>query len=162
NFIRNVYSNISNDGKRALTIYDYMLQDQKDNPGTRIILLSGTPAIHAPFELALLFNLLRPNIFPKSQTQFNQEFITTSKFRTLMPNRKNLFQRRIMGLVSYYIGATPDYYASTKTYSVNVEMSKYHEDIYNYFENLEDQMARKKRSNNASSETYKSYTRQAC
>ena len=23
-----------------------------------------------------------------------------------------MFQRRIMGLVSYYIGATPDYYAS--------------------------------------------------
>ena len=76
NFIRNVYSNISTrQGRRAVTIYDYMIQDQKENDGTRIILLSGTPAINGPYELALLFNLLRPNIFTKIEAQFNQEFI---------------------------------------------------------------------------------------
>jgi ERCC4-related helicase len=163
NFIRNVYSNISTrQGRRALTIYDYMIQDQKENDGTRVVLLSGTPAINNPYELGLLFNLLRPGIFSKSETQFNQEFISTSTYKTLNPSRKNLFQRRIMGLVSYYIGATPDYYASKTVNYVDVEMSKYQEDIYTYFENLEEQIARKKRSKTASSETYKSYTRQAC
>ena len=163
NFIRNVYSNISTrQGRRAVTIYDYMIQDQKENDGTRIILLSGTPAINGPYELALLFNLLRPNIFPKSEAQFNQEFISTSAYRTLNTSRKNLFQRRIMGLVSYYIGATPEYYASKTINYKDVEMSKYQEEIYTYFENLEEQIARKKRSKSASSETYKSYTRQSC
>jgi len=163
NFIRNVYSNISTrQGRRAVTIYDYMIQDQKENDGTRVVLLSGTPAINSPYELALMFNLLRPNIFPKSETVFNQEFISTSSYRTLNPSKKNLFQRRIMGLVSYYIGATPDYYATKTVNYIDVEMSKYQEDIYTYFENLEEQMARKKRSGTASSETYKSYTRQAC
>jgi SNF2 family DNA or RNA helicase len=76
NFIRNVYSNISSrQGRRALNIYDYIIQDQKENDGTRVLALSGTPAINSPFELALLFNLLRPGIFPKSETVFNQEFI---------------------------------------------------------------------------------------
>jgi hypothetical protein len=163
NFIRNVYSNISSrQGRRAVTIYDYMIQDQKENDGTRVVLLSGTPAINSPYELALMFNLLRPNIFPKSEVVFNQEFISTSSYRTLNPSKKNLFQRRIMGLVSYYIGATPDYYATKTVNYIDVEMSKYQEDIYTYFENLEEQMARKKRSSTASSETYKSYTRQAC
>lgn len=163
NFIRNVYSNISTrQGRRALTIYDYMIQDQKENDGTRIVLLSGTPAINNPYELALLFNLLRPNIFSKSESQFNQEFVSTSSYKTLNPSKKNLFQRRIMGLVSYYIGATPDYYASKTINYIDVTMSKYQEEIYTYFENLEEQIARKKRSKTASSETYKSYTRQSC
>lgn len=163
NFIRNVYSNITTrQGRRAQTIYDYMIQDQKENDGTRVVLLSGTPAINTPFELALLFNLLRPGVFPKSETQFNHEFISASTYRTLNPSKKNLFQRRIIGLLSYYIGAHPDYYASKTVEYVDVEMSKYQEDIYTYFENLEEQIERKKKSGTASSKTYKSYTRQAC
>lgn len=163
NFIRNVYSNLSSkQGRRALTIYDHIIQDQKENEGTRVILLSGSPAINSPYELALLFNLLRPGIFPKSETQFNQEFISTSSYRTLNPAKKNLFQRRIMGLVSYYLGSTPDYYPSKKIEYVDVDMSDYQEEIYTYFENMEEQMARKKKKSSQGSETYKSYTRQAC
>lgn len=163
NFIRNVYSNISTRlGRRALSIYDYIIQDQKENEGTRVILLSGTPAINEPYELSLMFNLLRPGIFPKSNSIFNQEFISISSYKTLNPSKKNMFQRRIMGLVSYYIGATPDYYATKTINYIDIEMSKYQEDIYTYFEKIEKQMAYKNRSNNKSSETYKSYTRQAC
>jgi superfamily II DNA or RNA helicase len=163
NFIRNVYSNISSkQGRRAQTIYEYMIQDQKENEGTRIVLLSATPAINSPYELALMFNLLRPGIFPKSESQFNQEFISSSSYRTISSSKKNVFQRRILGLVSYYIGATPDYYASKTTDYVDVKMSKYQEEIYTYFEEIEEKIARKKRSKTSSSETYKSYTRQAC
>ncbi len=163
NFIRNVYSNLSSkQGRRAQTIYEYIIQDQKENEGTRVVLLSGSPAINSPYELALLFNLLRPGIFPKSETQFNQEFISTSSYRTLNPAKKNLFQRRIMGLVAYYLGATPDYYPSKKIEYIDVEMDKYQEEIYTFFENMEEQMARKKKRSSQGSETYKSYTRQAC
>ena len=164
NFIRNVYSNLSSkQGRRAQTIYEYIIQDQKENEGTRVILLSGTPAINSPFELALLFNILRPGIFPKSESQFNQEFISTSTYRTLNPSKKNLFQRRIMGLVSYYLGATPDFFASKTVEYVEVEMDTYQDEIYTFFEAMEEQMARKKKSRSSSgSETYKSYTRQSC
>ena len=116
NFIRNVYSNItSKKGKRAQSIYDYILQDKKDNDSVRVILLTATPTINKPYELALVFNLLRPNIFPKSEAQFSQIFISgVDGFERLNPLKKNLFQRRILGLVSYYVGATPDYFATKK------------------------------------------------
>jgi superfamily II DNA or RNA helicase len=164
NFIRNVYSNISSgQGKRAQTIYDYMIQDKKENEGVRIVLLSGTPAINKPYELALMFNLLRPGSFPKSEAQFNQLYVSSSVYSTINEATKNMFQRRIMGLVSYYIGATPDYYASKKTEYIDCEMSQYQNDIYTYFEELEETMAKKKRQGTSGgSETYLSYTRQSC
>jgi hypothetical protein len=162
-FIGNVYSNISSrQGKRAQNIYDYIIQDQQENHDTRIILLSATPAANNPFELALLFNLIRPNCFPKSETQFNQEFISSSNFRTINPVRKNLFQRRIMGLVSYYIGSTPDNFASQKTDYIYVKMSKHQEDIYGYFEKEEEKLAQRKKSKGIDIQKLKSYTRQAC
>lgn len=163
NFIRNVYSNISSrQGRRALNIYDYIIQDQKENDGTRVLCLSGTPAINSPFELALLFNLLRPGIFPNVETVFEQEFISASSYRTLNPARKNQFQRRILGLTSYYIGATVELYATRSINYVDVIMSKYQEEIYTHFEKLEEEMERKARQHKQSSTTYSSYTRQAC
>jgi len=163
NFIRNVYTNISTrQGKRAQTIYDYIVQDKKENEGVRVILLSGTPAINTPYELALVFNLLRPGIFPKSEAQFNQYYITTSGYESLNEARKNNFQRRIMGLVSYYIGSTPDYFATKTTDYIDTHMSEYQNDIYTYFEQIEDKMEKARKKRSGGSTTYKSYTRQAC
>jgi superfamily II DNA or RNA helicase len=162
NFISNVYSNISSKkGRRAQNIYDYIIQDKTENEGVRVILLSATPAINRPFEVGLLFNLLRPGTFPKSESQFNQMYVTESAFPTINPLTKNLFQRRIMGLVSYYIGSTPDLYASKTIHYVDVPMSNYQEEIYDYFEEIEEVMAAKKKARQSSAETYKSYTRQS-
>ncbi len=163
NFIRNVYSNISStSGKRAQTIYDYIIQDKTENPDTRVILLSGTPAINKPFELSLLFNLLRPGIFPKSENEFNHLFITNANYETINKNNLNLFQRRIMGLVTFYIGATPDFYASKTFHYVDVPMSSYQEDIYSHFEEIEEKIARSARfKGSKGSQMYMSYTRQA-
>lgn len=158
NFISNVYSNIvMNKGKRAQTIYDYIIQDKKENNKTRVILLSGTPVINNPFEFGLLFNLLRPGLFPKNEQQFNNFFVTDQSIPVINPAHINNFQRRILGLVSYYSGATPDLFAEQKIHYVNTVMSNYQKDIYNYFENIEDKIATKGKS-----KTYKSYTRQAC
>lgn len=164
NFIRNVYSNVSTrQGRRAQSIYDYIIQDLKESESSRVILLTGTPAVNSPYELALLFNLLRPGIFPRSETAFYQEFVSAGAFQTLNPAKKNMFQRRIMGLVSYYIGATPDYFATKRIEYIDVKMSEYHEDIYNYFDAIEEQQQKKSRMKlGKASETYKSYTRQAC
>lgn len=162
NFIRNVYSNISSTGgKRAQVIYDYIIQDKKENPDTRVILMSATPAINHVFELSLLFNLLRPGIFPRSEAEFNHLFVSGSGYQTMNKNNKNLFQRRIMGLVSYYSGSTPDNFASKTVNYVDVPMSPYHIDVYNYYEDIENKQALKAKGKGGS-QTYKSYTRQSC
>lgn len=162
NFISNVYSNLSSQkGKRALRIYEHIIQDKKDNPSTRVVMLSGTPAINKPFELALMFNLLRPNIFPKSEVLFDQYYVDNTTIPQISAKTKNMFQRRIMGLVSYYIGATPDLYASQTTHFIDVPMSKYQTEIYDYFEEIENKMAQKKKALSKSSETYRTYTRQS-
>jgi len=164
NFIRNVYSNIStNKGRRAQVVYDYIIQEKQENPDTRVVLLSGTPAINNPFELGLLFNLLRPDIFPRSEPKFNHLFITESGFKTLSKHNKNMFQRRIMGLVSHYIGSSPDYYASKTFHHVEVIMSEYQEEIYTHYEQIEAKISMKARHRGKDGpKLYKSYTRQAC
>ena len=163
NFIRNVYSNISSTaGKRAQTIYDYIIQEKKEGEGTRVVCLSATPAINTPYELALLFNLLRPGIFPRSENEFNHIYVSTSSYKTISLLHKNMFQRRITGLVSFYIGATPDLYATKSLQYVDVKMSKYQEEIYLFFEDIEETIAKRKRKTGKSGqEMYKSYTRQA-
>ncbi len=161
NFINNVYTNMSSkQGRRALTIYEHIIQDKKDNDGVRVVLISGSPAINIPFELALTFNLLRPDIFPKSEALFNQMYVSTDAYPIINPATKNNFQRRIMGLVSHYIGATPDFYAKKIVNYVDIPMSEYQSDIYTHYEQIEEKIARKMRS--SSSGNYKSYTRQSC
>jgi len=167
-FIGNVYNNIySKKGKRAQIIYDYIQQEKRENSNTRVLLLSATPVVNKAFEFALIFNLLRPDSFPTSEAIFEQLYISSTNFESLNENTKNLFQRRILGLVSYYIGATPDKYAQKVMNYVNIPMGKYHEEVYEHFEKIEEykekiriRMSRGKVGDDMS--TYLSYTRQSC
>lgn len=162
NFIRNVYSNINSKiGKRAQVIYDYILKDKRENKDTKVVLISATPGINTPFELSLLFNLLRPGIFPTSEVEFNRTFITDSAYPILNPLKKNMFERRIMGLVSYYIGATPDLYARQELKYVNLPMSDYQYSVYRVFEKLEEAIQKKAIRFGKQSKLYRTYTRQA-
>jgi len=163
NFIKNVYSNINSKiGKRAHTIYDYIIQDKKENTSTRVILLSGTPAVNNPFELAIIYNLLRPGIFPMNENSFNELYLTTGKQKMLHPDRKNMFQRRIMGLTSFYIGSTPDLFAEKRILNKEINMADYQKEIYKHYEYIEDQLELKRSTSKMSSTVYKTYTRQAC
>ena len=169
NFIRNVYNNISSKkGKRAQVIYDYIQQEKKDGNNIRVLLLTATPAVNTPFEYALYYNLLRPGALPESEAIFNQLYISSTNYQSLNDETKNMFQRRIMGLTSYYIGATPDKFAQKTVHYKNIVMNKYYEDIYNHFEHIEEEkekikkkMSRGKVGGDEMS-TYSSYTRQAC
>ena len=167
-FINNVYNNISSkQGKRAQVIYDYIQQEKKENQNTRVLLLSATPVINVPFEFALIYNLLRPGIFPSSEALFEQLFISSSNFASLNENTKNMFQRRILGLTSYYIGATPDKFAQKIVHYINIQMETYHEEIYNYFEEIEELKEKQLMKMNHGKvgdkiSTYSTYTRQAC
>jgi SNF2 family DNA or RNA helicase len=153
---------ITKSGKRALTIYDYIIQEKKENDSTRVILLSGTPAVNTPYELALIFNLLRPDIFPKTETKFNEIYITrNAKEHTLNPQTKNMFQRRILGLVSYYIGSDPELFASKHVHQKNLMMDSYQLQVYENNEYIEDQLEKARAQNKSGATVYRSYTRQA-
>ena len=162
NFINNVYNNVTGQtGRRASSIYDYMVREKKDNDETRIILISATPIINNPFELALIFNLLRPGIFPNSELKFEEKYISTGKIKQLNPATKNMFQRRILGLASFYIGETPDLYAKKRVLTKEVIMSDYQTDIYNSFEFIEKQMEIRRMQNRSEEGSFMSYTRQS-
>ena len=168
NFIRNVYGNISSKkGKRAQVIYDYIVQEKKESGNARVVLLSATPAINQPYELALIYNLLRPGSFPDNESAFNQLYISSSNFMSLNEETKNMFQRRILGLTSYYIGATPDKFAEKIVHYVDLPMNTYYQKIYDHFEEVEQEkeklmmkLSRGKVGENEMS-TYKTYTRQS-
>jgi superfamily II DNA or RNA helicase len=166
-FITNVYNNISTKkGKRAQIIYDYIQNEKKENTNNRILLLSGTPAANTPYEFALIYNLLRPGTFPTSEAIFSQLYISSSNYSSLNEETKNMFQRRILGLTSYYLGATPDKYARKVTHYKNIYMDEYFEEVYTHFETIEEEkekirlrMSRGKIGDDGG--TYSSYTRQA-
>ncbi len=162
NFIKNVYSNMSaSKGGRAQVIYDYIMKEKKTDSTIKVIAISATPLVNNPFELALLFNLLRPDSFPSREADFSQLYLVGNSVNSKMIN---MFQRRIIGLVSYYIGATADLYASKKVIYVNLQMSPYHTKIYQNYENMEAEAEKKKLKfrGKSTNESYMTYTRQAC
>lgn len=112
--VHNLVSMIANpEGKRGkLLLTDIMMA--KD---LKILFLSGTPIINKPFELAILFNMLRRGIFPYTRIKFDEQFLGHAGV--------DEFKRRIRGLVSYYVGAIGRTYA-TKTQKLEaIEMSTY-------------------------------------
>ena len=168
NFIRNVYGNITDEkgGKKALSIYNYILNERKENYNTKLVLISATPIINQIFELALIFNLLRPNdnLFPTDEATFNDLYVDNDK-----PLQKNLnmFQRRILGLVSFYESIDKRTYAKKNPIDVEIKMSEYQCDIYKHFWEIENKInemndKKKKRKQNNKDSSYKTYTRQAC
>jgi len=166
-FINNVYNNVSSKkGKRAQVIYDYIQREKKENTNVRIMLLSATPAVNNPFEFALIFNLLRPGSFPTSESIFEQLFISSTNFQSLNENTKNMFQRRILGLVSYYLGATPDKFPAKTIHYKNILMQDYQLEIYEHFEEIEEHREKLNRMRSRGKvgeqiSTYNAYTRQA-
>jgi hypothetical protein len=160
NFILNTYSNVTtHKGNRAQIIYDHIQQDVRENETTRVVAISATPAVNNPFELALIYNLLRPGIFPKSESEFNEQFLSSGHEKALDLSKRNQFQRLILGLTSYYIGTTPDTHATSNINYVDMPMERHQNEVYRHFEELESRAAMK--SGGAGS-MYRSYTRQAC
>lgn len=163
NFIKNVYNNIVNQqGKRAQVIYDYIIQEKKENDTTRVVLITATPAVNNPYEIALIFNLLRPDTFPNTEGKFNETYISNTGQKTLNPTNKNMFQRRVMGLVSYYQGSTSDLYAKKVVLQKNLVMDDYQLEVYKYYQEIERKLEANKRPGKSSGQSvYRAYTRQA-
>ena len=157
NFITSVYNNINSKTSKSLSIYNYILNEKKNNYNNNyIILLSGTPIINNPFELGLIFNLLRPNILPNNENKFNELFLKNDN--TINLNNINLFQRRILGLVSYYKGEIINTFASKNVIIRNINMRFYQSNIYKHYLNIENQMLKRSKNNSL----FSIYTRLVC
>ena len=126
--------------------------------------------LNDPFEVGLLFNLLRPNSFPKKEEEFSSLFVKNITKPEINLETKNLFQRRILGLVSYYVGSAGarDRFATQQIKIINTNMPLYMERVYEYFESLEEAIEKKKkqikrsRSKGGSVDMFRAYTRQSC
>jgi len=161
-FISRVLSNMRANKNNALSIYNEILKDKKEN-NCKILCMTATPAMNEPYELAVLFNLLRPDIFPGGENMFSKIFVDKSiGIKSLNTKSKNMFQRRIMGLVSYYKpGSIYGVYAKKITNHIDVEMSDYQTNKYNYWEDYENEIAKKARMTSYESNTYKVYIKKA-
>jgi hypothetical protein len=85
--VHNFISRVVNGSKLARTIYSYLM-DAKD---VKIILLSGTPMINNPYEIATLINLIRGymtvyelSYSKASKTITTEEFINHQNYNTII------------------------------------------------------------------------------
>lgn len=116
---------VSEDGTYYETLYDAI----HDAPSSlRVVLLSATPLINKPIDLALTFNLLRiPLEFP-TKKEFERTFIKYYKKRgKVHAEAKNLdmFQSMIKGYVSYFRGADIKAFPAATVKYVKCEMSNF-------------------------------------
>ena len=99
---------------------------------------------------------------PTKQEEFNKYFIDESDFT--MTN-KNLFMRRIMGSVSYFVNDDPRLYPSMETVNEELSMSDYQYEKYVNARKEEKKLEKKQKStglfgNQVS--VYKTYSRNIC
>ena len=159
NYIRNVYSNVTNfSSNRMLHTYEYIKNEIATNKLSKLICISGTPIINKPYELGLLFNMLRKDSFSISEDEFNNLFVSNVSRPIINSTNINLFQRRIIGLVSYFEHYSKNLFASKEIIDVKLEMTEYQQNIYKYFDDYEKKLEKK----NKNIKLFKTYTRQSC
>lgn len=157
NFFNNVYNNIHTDGgQRAKNIYDDILSRKRENPKNRIILITGTPIVNNPYELALIYNLLRPGTFDIPEEEFNKIFIDDST-NEIRKEHINTFQRRILGLTSYYDNPDPRLFAKKEIKNIDVIMPYYQQIVNKHYTDEEREQTLK-----YDSENYMAFSRMTC
>ena len=170
--VHNLISEIvSEGGKLGKGILKRLLKAKN----ARFIFLSGTPIINTPYELGVMFNILRPGSFEGNINNFNEKFVeVVTKKKEIkkklksgrisvrekreivgmnMKNKKE-FGKRIQGLVSYYSGADKrsDVFPRTKEHRVMITMSKYQYNVY--------KTARMREIKNRVKDTFRVFSRQ--
>ena len=76
-----------------------------------------------------MYNLLRPNTFPKQKSEFEELFLNNKN--------KNIFLTRILGLTSYYKNNDKKNFPELSEKMIKVPMSKYQYQVYSYFHEKE-------------------------
>ncbi len=100
----NLSNGVSNGSKNAVGLYDLILKAKN----LKLILLTGTPIVNDPFELGILFNMVRgyiydgkigTTLFPEIRSEFNEYFID---FEKMTIKNGDKFINRAYGLSTYY------------------------------------------------------------
>lgn len=129
--IDEIQNMVSEFGSFYDTLYNAIHSAPKD---LRIVLLSATPMFDKSNEIALTMNLLRlPKELPVGK-KFDKMFIKVHKKTngSYTYNVKNMdtFKKYVKGYVSYFRGAKPDVFPSTKVKYVECEMSDFQFNAY--------------------------------
>lgn len=120
----NLFNSISNGSEIANSFYDMVLNAKN----IKLILMTGTPIINDPFELAICYNMIigvmgekkkkeRFTLLPEYYTDFAKYFIAPSRSGILNEDK---FKNRIFGLTSYY----GDFYTSDSAMSITEDLKK--------------------------------------
>ena len=121
--IDEIHNIISDTGVMYQTLYNFI---QNAPESLRIVLLSATPIVDQPSELALLINLLKPKHTLPVGKAFNKIFIDNNQIIN-----QDILQKHIKGYVSYYKGAPAKTFPLKQFRLVNCHMSDYQYAIYN-------------------------------
>jgi hypothetical protein len=126
----------------------------------KVVMMSGTPVISNPFEMASIYNILRGPMqgrytaFPLKEAEFIENYLDYVNYRV---SDQDGFRRRIVGLGSYFKGITEDTtgriyprrgFANEKDEIVQLEMSRYqsfYHDLARYRELEKEKMAAPKK-----------------
>lgn len=102
--VHNLSNGVSNGSKNAVGLYDLILNASN----LQLILLTGTPIVNDPFEIGILFNMVKGYIFhgkekhtlfPEIRDEFNEYFVDLDNMRI---KNANMFKNRVYGLSTYY------------------------------------------------------------
>jgi superfamily II DNA or RNA helicase len=162
--VHNMLSNVmSEESKNGTAIFDMIMNARN----LKIVALSATPAINDPYEIALLFNMLRGKImlngkkftaFPDQYHDFKNYFIND---RLNLIKNKFIFQERINGLVSFVKGAREDdieVFPQQENKVERIEMSQYQFKLYSqarYLEAMKEQKGKQFKNLRTSAPKYK-------
>ncbi len=102
--VHNLSNGVSNGSKNAVGLYDLILNASN----LQLILLTGTPIVNDPFEIGILFNMVKGYIFhgkekhtlfPEIRDEFNEYFVD---FDNMKIKNASMFKNRVYGLSTYY------------------------------------------------------------
>lgn len=159
----NLFSMISSKSKIGVYIYERFMK----GVNTKFLFLSGTPIINSPFEIALMFNVLRPGIF------FNSLYPSEENFQTyyiIQKNNRKIIPQLINGLTSYFKGISDtNVFPRYTNKIIKVPMTKLQQEQHRYYQKIENvpYYAKDNKNNSMLMEKkqrnlYKVYTRQVC
>ena len=106
NFVSRIVNKIGKTEKLSMRLYEYLMSAEN----CKIVLLSGTPIINYPNEIAIFFNILRGYI---KTWNLVLDIKTAEKINTDSITKMFKFDKRLNNIVDYI-----DYKATSKTLSV--------------------------------------------
>jgi superfamily II DNA or RNA helicase len=132
--IDEVHNLISETGIYYSELYDLVHKNYAKYKTMRLVILTATPIFDKPKEIALTMNLLLPDDkqLPTGK-EFNRRYIGINKDKkkpSYYLENKDEFKNMIRGYISYYRGAPPITYPSSKLNYVKVEMTKEQSTLY--------------------------------